>query len=110
MMEVCPKGTYRNAIAATLETECTKCDSGYGCVEAGGSDKYKQCGPGYYCREGSPTTTPLIYCSTVLSGITTPSYDPATWKCTTGVDAVTTFTLYGVCPVGYYCPLGTVEP
>jgi hypothetical protein len=110
MFEVCPKGTYQKTLGGTLITGCTKCDAGYGCVEPGAADKYKQCGAGYYCFLGSPTTTPLIYCSTVLIGVTTPTYDSATSTCTNGVDSVVTTTLYGVCPVGYYCPLGTLTP
>jgi hypothetical protein len=110
MFEVCPKGTYLKTLGGTLSTSCTKCDAGYGCVEPGASDKYKKCGAGYYCFLGSPTTTPLIYCSTVLAGVTTPTYDSATSTCTNGVDAVVTTTLYGVCPVGYFCPLGTLTP
>ena len=80
LFESCPKGTYLKTLGGTSSAVCTNCDAGYGCVEPGGADKYKECGAGYYCFSGSPTTTPLIYCSTLNSGtgVTPPTYDSAT--------------------------------
>jgi len=105
LFEACPAGTFKDVLGKSLVTDCTLCTGGYGCVEQGGAAATKQCGAGYYCNTGSPSTTPLIYCINSLTD-KAPKYDATTFQCGDYNPVIK----YGVCPIGYYCTLGTAIP
>lgn len=83
----CPAGTYNDARASTSESDCLECPPGYYCNSPGktwseltglSSTYFGQCTAGYVCSGGSTTPTPT---------------DNIVGK---------------ICPVGSYCPTGTV--
>ncbi len=75
----CPRGTYQPDVARYDITHCNPCTPGYGCDTTGLSAVVNKCAAGFYCLAGSNTTHPT---------------DP---------------TIGGLCPVGYYCELGTAD-
>lgn len=76
---LCPAGTYnKDYQGLTADTECTTCPAGQYCVDGTISG---QCSPGFWCKGGSATPTPVT-------------------ETTEGLP----------CPPGYYCPKGTVTP
>ena len=75
----CPPGTYFAGTGATSVNDCTACDDGKYCEDAGQSAVTGDCEPGYFCRTGSTSSKPYSIVSDE----------------------------YGPCPAGYYCPDGT---
>ncbi|XP_077985305.1 uncharacterized protein LOC144439945 [Glandiceps talaboti] len=129
--EPCPRGTYQTA---TKSSSCNDCLQGYYCNTTGTSEQ-TICDRGHYCPSKSETPTPCPrgtyvynegrqelsqcdpcpageYCGSV--GLPAPS-----GLCTAGfycLEASNTSTpteetgMGDVCPIGYYCPAGTVGP
>ena len=76
----CPKGTYGNQTQLRSKEECTSCDFGKFCSEAGLSSPSGDCQEGFFCTRGAIESNPL-----------NKSYGD-------------------VCPPGHFCPLGTYQP
>jgi hypothetical protein len=83
----CPVGTYNDARSSTSEQDCLACPPGYYCNVAGktwaqlsamGSPNFGTCTAGYVCSSASTIANPT---------------DDIVGK---------------ICPVGHYCPAGTV--
>ncbi|KAL8273754.1 hypothetical protein Esti_002354 [Eimeria stiedai] len=127
--EACPAGTFSEELGLVSRDACTVCAPGFGCVSAG---VQLPCAAGYFCLEGSDTTTP----SDETKGGPCPagsfcpegSFAPKARLCPAG-----TFSLKGQafctscsagkycyepgrkqdgepCPEGHYCPEQTVAP
>ncbi|XP_072885876.1 uncharacterized protein [Hemitrygon akajei] len=76
----CPSGTFRSTTQGTSEEDCALCPSGFYCSKMGRDSAGEFCDPGFYCKEGAKSATPL-------DGITG-----------------------DICPVGHYCPSGSAVP
>ena len=57
-MTLCPKGTYGPVEMLADASECTQCDGGYYCGDAGLINMSGPCYPGYYCQWGVDTPAP----------------------------------------------------
>ncbi|KAM4702881.1 uncharacterized protein WCC33_011421 [Rhinophrynus dorsalis] len=79
----CPSGTFSNRLSLSMESQCTACPPGYYCDSVGLSAPTGLCLPGYYCATGVSMSAP-------------------TGENFTGDG--------GACPVGHYCPQGSVHP
>ncbi|XP_051895659.1 neurogenic locus notch homolog protein 4-like [Pristis pectinata] len=55
----CPPGTFRSTTGGTSEEDCTLCPSGFYCMELGKDSAGDFCDPGFYCKKGAKTATPL---------------------------------------------------
>ena len=77
----CPIGTYSPNSGNQALSSCYVCPSGSYCQNAGITTPTGQCSAGYYCKVASGATV----------GYTTP--DP----------------MAQICPIGYYCPTGTID-
>ena len=100
LMKACPAGSYRATENAENVGECTLCDAGRGCTQPGASATTAACGAGYFCIEGSPTTTPqedMTIPSNVCNSYTVGGAAPA--GCTGAI-----------CPPGYYCEKESAVP
>ena len=65
---------------------CNLCGAGKSCESTGmTAPSNVLCAPGYFCKLGAPTSTP--YCTSPYCA-----------------------NMYGICPVGNYCPAGTIDP
>lgn len=82
----CVPGTFRATTGGTALTDCTPCSAGSYCGNYGLSSVSGNCAAGYFCEIGSPYQYP-----------------------STLVDVAASFTQYGPCPLGYYCPAGTTS-
>jgi hypothetical protein len=88
----CPRGTY---MASTLATgnisyqgrhyHCDLCPSSSACSATSLTSPDSTCRAGYFCKLGAPSPQPV--CGESF--------------CTN---------MYGLCPVGHYCPSGTADP
>ncbi|CAM4687297.1 unnamed protein product, partial [Caretta caretta] len=76
----CPAGTYMDILGAMETGSCKPCPAGMYCSTAGLATPEGLCQPGYYCAQGSNSTSPV--------GL--PFGD--------------------LCLAGYYCPAGTKHP
>ncbi|CAM5128032.1 unnamed protein product, partial [Natator depressus] len=76
----CPAGTYTDILGAMGTGSCKPCPAGMYCSTAGLATPEGLCQPGYYCAQGSNSTSPV--------GL--PFGD--------------------LCLAGYYCPAGTKHP
>ena len=90
----CPVGTYNPIMGASNKSYCLKTPAGYyNDQEASIDYKNNICEKGYYCPEGSTSSTAQ--------------------KCPSGsfryIYGATQPTDCGTCPSGYYCPTKTVE-
>ena len=89
----CPKGTFMSSTGATgdiyyndTQFFCDLCLPGYACTKRGMTTSGSSlCEAGYFCRYGSPSTTP--YCEEDFCE-----------------------DMYGACPIGHYCEVGTDIP
>lgn len=54
----CPDGTFGNASGLRREEDCSSCSPGYFCDGTGLPRPRGLCDPGYYCIEGSNTSSP----------------------------------------------------
>ncbi|XP_070551430.1 uncharacterized protein [Ptychodera flava] len=77
----CPRGTYVYDLGRRELSECDPCPAGDYCGSVGLEATSGPCTEGYYCYEGSNTSTPM-------------------WESGMG----------DVCPEGHYCPAGTPAP
>jgi hypothetical protein len=88
----CPGGTYMATTHATGNTTvdsilfiCTPCTGGKACTATGLSSPDAVCGIGHWCQMGAPSIYPICSSSSCAD-------------------------LYGICPVGSYCPYASVIP
>lgn len=73
-------GTYNNLTHRTSQLDCELCPGGEYCDRSGLDLPTGKCSAGYYCTQGSNSSTP-----------------------SQGLDA-------DICPQGFYCPEGTAMP
>lgn len=85
--EPCPQGTYGNESGLRREEDCSPCSPGTYCDGTGIPRPRGPCAEGYYCIEGSNTSSPNA---------------PGAPRVPDSVG--------GVCPAGGYCPLGASFP
>ena len=128
---ICPAGTYnRDYQELKDEAECTQCPAGQFCVDGTISD---QCAPGFWCKGGSSTPTPVTTSDTgaecpagkyCIKGTTDPVLcsegkfrkDPGARNetdcssCPPGSYCIPGETTPYACPTGHYCPVGTQDP
>ncbi|KAL0973027.1 hypothetical protein UPYG_G00197910 [Umbra pygmaea] len=80
-MRACPKGTYSPEAGLTSISQCRQCDGGHYCPFRNSTSVTGRCLGGYYCFQGNTSPEP-------------------TFQSAGG----------GPCPVGHYCPTGTIHP
>jgi hypothetical protein len=86
----CPAGTYGKAQGFLQNaTECSPCDPGYSCPQAGLAAPGAQCNVGFFCAAGAPTASPPALVGSNASG---------------------SYAFYGPCPAGAYCGYNTPLP
>eukprot|EP01042_Synura_sphagnicola_P000118 gene118-117_t len=85
----CPRGTFMNNTLNAgnitfkgVQYPCDLCLTGYACDGVGLVRPTSKCGAGYFCKLGAPSAGPSCTSPTCAS-------------------------MYGICPVGHYCPPGT---
>ena len=75
----CNPGTYGHQAGLVHKNDCKKCPKGHYCDSPGLSGPRGQCDPGYLCYEGSDSAAPVD-----------------------GIKGI-------ICPIGGYCPIGSLE-
>jgi hypothetical protein len=90
---LCLNGTYGVSVNTSAADECTECPGGSYCVDGRISGL---CEPGYFCRSGQDSPTPVHDISALGD-----AYEQLLF-----LDAE----LGGQCPPGHYCPLGNSVP
>ena len=55
----CNKGTYGRTTGLTAQNECTQCSATFACDVRGLDNPVTKCNPGYYCKLGAPSPSPL---------------------------------------------------
>jgi hypothetical protein len=88
----CPRGTYMSSTLAAGNItyqgrtyHCDLCPSTSACSVIGLSSSDASCKAGYFCKIGAPSSQPIcgeLFCQD----------------------------MYGLCPVGHYCPSDTADP
>ncbi|KAL8012133.1 putative tyrosine-protein kinase ephrin type A/B receptor [Plasmopara halstedii] len=93
---MCPTGTYSNATGLKRFDDCVFCDEGAYCTGSGLVEPTGPCDGGYYCRRNNTQPDPS-------SGVT---------MVVTGTEESEIVVYFGgqVCPIGSYCPRGSVSP
>eukprot|EP00347_Sterkiella_histriomuscorum_P018896 403343756 len=86
----CAVGTYNPMAASSGNGACQNCDGGTFCDEEGLTFVKGTCSAGYFCKTGSPSATPAINLTLSFNN----GY----------------ITMYGICPRGNYCPIGSEDP
>ncbi|XP_014845642.1 PREDICTED: uncharacterized protein LOC106919650 isoform X3 [Poecilia mexicana] len=81
--QACPIGTFNNQTGAHSLSACLPCPSGVYCSLRGASAPHAPCLQGYFCQGGATVPTP---------------------------ESSETFLRNGLCPVGHYCPAGSLTP
>ncbi|CUE73353.1 membrane-associated protein, putative [Bodo saltans] len=76
----CPPGTFNNYVNAQNISECSLCPAGRYCPYYRLNTSWAYCDPGYYCTSGAVTAQGAVGSQGGIGGI---------------------------CPRGYYCPVGT---
>ncbi|EDV25654.1 uncharacterized protein TRIADDRAFT_55968 [Trichoplax adhaerens] len=91
----CPAGTFGAITGAKSTGDCHSCPAGKFCNGDALTTPSGDCDAGYYCASGANSSKPII-----ASGL--PEYN----------DTTTLATVYynDLCPIGYYCPAGTIIP
>ncbi|GBG24881.1 Sushi, von Willebrand factor type A, EGF and pentraxin domain-containing protein 1 [Hondaea fermentalgiana] len=97
--KACPIGRYGNFTGLTSGAACTPCPGGYYCDGQGLTQPTDLCDEGYYCMEGSYTSTP--------------NAAGTNWTYELGdeLESALVFADIGdICPPGYFCPRGSAMP
>ena len=104
----CPAGTYSNTTQLSSSVECVSCDAGFACNSTGLLKPSSLCFPGYYCPEGTNTSTPQLFvCPTALH---CPEGSPAPQPCPSGSFTNNTGRASCLpCPPGFQCLPVTVN-
>ena len=92
----CPGGTFSNETMLSGTDQCEPCSPGKYCDELGLEIPAGLCESGFYCGRGSNTSTPGDGADWTYSGETCASQSPNE--------------VNGVCPIGHYCPEGSMAP
>ena len=118
------QGTYNPSSATPSIDFCQLCDAGFYCRKAGLNATEGKCYAGYFCKEGSPSPTPVsglrfylcippfmkkLFLSLKvilidLKGISNHNF------LFQNNGSLSNITYGGICPRGYYCPVGTKRP
>mmetsp|Transcript_6735 Transcript_6735/g.11070 ORF Transcript_6735/g.11070 Transcript_6735/m.11070 type:complete len:1107 (+) Transcript_6735:128-3448(+) len=120
----CPKGVYGDSVGLQTSQCSGTCPPGYYCPIGTISPVSNKCGVGYFCPAGSeyPTLIPEGYVGKGADEETFDSIDicPTGSYCQKGVQVpcpggtygditgLSTAECSGKCPMGWYCPLGTI--
>lgn len=135
----CQSGTFGSSVGLG-SPECSgKCTAGYFCPPGSINSKEYECGPvKYYCPEGSASTMLAkegYYTTTLKTFEDDEIEDPKLdnrhsvayecdkgYYCTSGeklpcpagtygnITKLTNSSCSGLCPIGYYCPIRTIDP
>ena len=84
----CPKGTFSNTDGINSTQSCSQCPAGSYCPQPGATSVLDSCDAGYICDGAAISKNPNSE-----SELNNANANAAN----------------GLCPVGYYCPAGTVE-
>ncbi|XP_072557730.1 uncharacterized protein [Paramormyrops kingsleyae] len=79
----CPSGTTSRWTGAPHSSTCVPCPTGLYCRSPGSSEPQDQCQQGYFCHGGASSPAP---------------------------ESSASFPGNGPCPLGHYCPAGTLTP
>lgn len=93
----CPPTTFATTVAARSELACILCLDGHYCSESGLVEPTALCAEGSWCRRGVRSTAPR----TGVSNVSVAIAGGAVVQVTVGGD---------VCPAGYVCRAGSVDP
>ena len=105
----CPIGTYYPSEFAKSVDDCLDCSPGKYCNDTGLSTPVGNCDSGYYCLNGANSSTPIDGICTL--GNYCPSGVSSPIRCEAGTYSnVTGLTECEICPAGYYCGSGTIQP
>lgn len=88
--EPCNPGTYGSLSGLRSSSDCSPCDGGSYCDGYGLTVPSGPCSPGYFCSSASQTSTPAVIFNEYQN--------------------FTRFGSNGICPRGFFCPLGTSIP
>lgn len=92
----CPIGTINPGVGATSADACKFCPEGSYCGTQGLAEPTGLCRAGYYCRRANSHNNPTI-------GVVQDTEE-------TEAGTVTIYKGGNVCPIGHYCPAGTITP
>ncbi|XP_077985306.1 uncharacterized protein LOC144439946 [Glandiceps talaboti] len=108
----CPEGTYNNATGQHNDTSCQLCPPGLYCEGSGLVYPSGLCDAGFYCSGGSDMNRPFDVGE--IAPLPTPvSYVYPNDTCHPLYDCVCPgfiLSVGGLCPPGYYCPIGSDNP
>lgn len=122
MQTPCPIGTYNPETGKVSDADCLPCTAGKYCYELGAEAVSGDCEAGFFCVEGTKTSTPDdgicpqgSYCPTgSASAILCPAgkYGPSIGLavcvvCDKGFTCAGEDALPVICQIGYYCPEGS---
>lgn len=107
----CPVGTYNPVKGRASEDDCIDADPGYYVSTTGASALTGPCDKGYYCPSGSSAATEMP-CPVGKYRSLTHGAEPSDCQLCVSGHYCSTIGLDDPvdCPLGYYCPLGTIEP
>ena len=101
--QACPPGTFGNSTGLRKLQDCEICSPGYYCDGYGLNAPRGLCAPGFFCLSGSNSSTPYSLISNAVHVV-----NSTAWMLTYGQYLV--HAVGGICPAGYYCPLGSALP
>ena len=106
----CPIGTYSPFTRLESKSECLPCTAGSFCSEMGAENTTGLCAAGYYCPNGSVSSSPIDFICPV--GLHCPVGSAVPISCESGYFTNSTGqSECQVCPERYYCvPVNTSQP
>jgi len=107
----CPAGTYNPVVGRSSLDDCLDADAGYYVSTTGASAVTGPCAEGYYCPSGSSSATQLPCPVGRYRSIEYGAEPSDCAICKSGHYCSTTGLADPViCPLGSYCPIGTIVP
>ncbi|CDW74382.1 cast multi-domain protein [Stylonychia lemnae] len=110
-MIACPIGTYNRLKGRKSILDCQKVEGGYYVDEEASSTWSGECDPGHYCPDGSSSAKEVECPKGTYRAINRGSEPKDCSICPSGSYCDDTAMFQPkTCPVGFYCPIGTVVP
>ena len=102
----CPVGTFSNHAGLFDEDQCMPCTGGQYCSKLYATQPTGFCNPGFFCISGATRPDPLGNNSSYAA------FSNDSISLGSGlIECSDTFqTIAGQCPVGHFCPIGTIFP